>query len=1046
VTAVQGALAKWAVCAGRDFFPDLAPAAEGSADAAVNPVLIKVVDTYPNTGCGNAPGCTIGNTIYMKGNYGGTTDFTTAIGQARIAHEVGHAALGLEHDGCQGLMTGGIFTNEDISALPTHCEVADFLACDPLQDSDGDGTPNSCPSDPRQEFAISGQLRGLTQGGQATLYYNAGSGPARNQPFYNGRYSFSWPAMDPGEAWQLRVEAAPTGCSCNPQNTEDTNPGSDIRLDITCTCSTPPGPGEPKGPFKAYADDCVGFGAPCSSDIAWFAWAWNFPSDPNSPPPSIPCTPQEQPTDFFCVDKNGNGELEDNECTSTETIDVCPARSSAATEAGGSVPGVLHGPTLLLTSPTRQQVVRGRVWVEGWAVDRESVAEVAALIDFHRVELDWFEMGRPSTDSCQALGGASPYCSSSAGFRGMLDTNSLPVGNRLLAVTTRDNLADWSYLSIIERVVNVQRCQGTTPQVVILSPSIGSNLAGNVTVSSSILAESDVMRAELLVDGLKIAEDDSSPYSFTWNTRQYPNGAHTVSIRALDGCDNTGTSNPVNVNVANTQGAPTVSIVQPAQGAMLSGSVLVAASASDPQGIKQVEFFVDDVLKSTDISAPYRWTWNTAGYSSGVHVLKARALDNNLVEGFSNPVEVLVGAFPRIRVTLNPEGTQVNAGSSTNVGSAPAGTTISRGFRIENTGTAAMVIQNPSTLLSGSTTCFQQESSPSATIAAGSSSVFSVRFGCGTEGSYSTSLRIESNDPQTAQFVASLSGTVTVMVNQPPAVYVDAPPAGQVVSGTALPFEGWATDGGGVQSLQVLVDGQALQPAPTIQSVSRGDVCSAVPVGDPNCPMVGFRALVDTTLIADGVHSLGIVATDGSGATGSASVTIDVRNATSGIKKTFVAAEDTFIEQADPTSTHGTSSRIVVHGGEPGLGRLKYGILKFNVSSIGGTVTSARLKLREDYGRSVGHLAIWRITGGPWYESSFTWSQFATGILGFSLYSTVFDLPASTTSSIDVTGLVSGNGEVSIGLSTLNDIDYYFASSESFISSKRPVLEVTYSP
>ncbi|MBZ0266953.1 DNRLRE domain-containing protein, partial [bacterium] len=393
-----------------------------------------------------------------------------------------------------------------------------------------------------------------------------------------------------------------------------------------------------------------------------------------------------------------------------------------------------------------------------------------------------------------------------------------------------------------------------------------------------------------------------------------------------------------------------------------------------------------------------------------------------------------------------PEGTQLNPGSTTNLGSASAGTTLSRGFRIENTGTAAMVIQNPSALLSGSTTCFQQESSPSATIAAGSSSTFSVRFGCATEGSYSTSLRVESNDPLIPQFVVSLAGTVTAMVNQPPAVCVDAPAAGQVVSGTALAFEGWATDGGGVQTLQIRLDGQALQPGPSILAVSRGDVCSAIPVGDPNCPMVGFRALVDTTQIPDGVHSLGIVATDALGATGSASVAIDVRNVIVGITRTFVAAEDTFIEQANPTAIRGTSSRIVVHGGEPSLGRLKYGILKFNVTNVSGTVTSARLKLREDYGRSVAQLAIWRITGGPWYESSFNWSQFTTGIVGFSLYSTVFNLPASTMSSIDVTGLVSGSGVVSIGLSTPVDIDYYFASSESFTSSKRPVLEVTYAP
>ncbi|MGI0049892.1 MAG: Ig-like domain-containing protein, partial [Nitrososphaera sp.] len=46
--------------------------------------------------------------------------------------------------------------------------------------------------------------------------------------------------------------------------------------------------------------------------------------------------------------------------------------------------------------------------------------------------------------------------------------------------------------------------------------------------------------------------------------------------------------------------APTVSITAPANGATISGTVSVTASASDNVGVAKVVFYVDGVLKSTD--------------------------------------------------------------------------------------------------------------------------------------------------------------------------------------------------------------------------------------------------------------------------------------------------------------------------------------------------------------------------------------------------------------------------------------------------------------
>ncbi len=73
--------------------------------------------------------------------------------------------------------------------------------------------------------------------------------------------------------------------------------------------------------------------------------------------------------------------------------------------------------------------------------------------------------------------------------------------------------------------------------------------------------------------------------------------------------------------------APTVSLTAPANGATVSGSVALAATASDNVGVTKVEFRADGVLVGTDTSAPYTGTWNASAASPGSHTIQARAYD-----------------------------------------------------------------------------------------------------------------------------------------------------------------------------------------------------------------------------------------------------------------------------------------------------------------------------------------------------------------------------------------------------------------------------------
>ena len=126
--------------------------------------------------------------------------------------------------------------------------------------------------------------------------------------------------------------------------------------------------------------------------------------------------------------------------------------------------------------------------------------------------------------------------------------------------------------------------------------------------------------------------------------------------------------------------APTATITAPADGAAVSGSVAIAANASDNIGVERVEFLLDGALLGSDATAPYAYLWNSAAASNGTHALQARAVDLAGNVGSSPPVNVSVsggtggGTSPVTVGFANEDANDgyVKAGSGGSGGSAPA--------------------------------------------------------------------------------------------------------------------------------------------------------------------------------------------------------------------------------------------------------------------------------------------------------------------------------------------------------------------------------------
>ncbi len=123
----------------------------------------------------------------------------------------------------------------------------------------------------------------------------------------------------------------------------------------------------------------------------------------------------------------------------------------------------------------------------------------------------------------------------------------------------------------------------------------------------------------------------ASPGAGTWYimVRSYSGtGSYTLTVTLTYGSGDTT--------------APTVSITAPTNGATVSGTTTISASASDNVGVSKVEFYIDGSLKGTDTSSPYSYSWSTTSYSDGSHSIYAKAYDAANNVGTSTTITVTV--------------------------------------------------------------------------------------------------------------------------------------------------------------------------------------------------------------------------------------------------------------------------------------------------------------------------------------------------------------------------------------------------------------------
>ena len=193
----------------------------------------------------------------------------------------------------------------------------------------------------------------------------------------------------------------------------------------------------------------------------------------------------------------------------------------------------------------------------------------------------------------------------------------------------------------------------TPPTVAITAPTTNTSLTGTTTVAVTATDDVAVAKVEVYVDGVLKVTDTASPYTYVLDPAAYTIGIHTMTAKAYDVAGNSASSSTVSFNVPDTA-KPTVSISSPVAGATVSGTIVVAAQATDNVAVTKVEFYVDAVLKATDTTSTYSTSIDTTAVADGAHSLTAKAYDaagNNLT---SVAVSVTVDNVPNVTPDTTP--------------------------------------------------------------------------------------------------------------------------------------------------------------------------------------------------------------------------------------------------------------------------------------------------------------------------------------------------------------------------------------------------------
>ncbi len=314
--------------------------------------------------------------------------------------------------------------------------------------------------------------------------------------------------------------------------------------------------------------------------------------------------------------------------------------------------------------------------------------------------------------------------------------------------------------------------------------------------------------------------------NFASGTALIDSTTNTDLLGSLNSTTAPGGSYTINIDTA-----PTAAVTYPTSGAKVRGTVTVTGTATDTQGVSNVQFKLDGAnLGAADTTSPYSVSWNTATTTDGSHTMTAVATDTGNQTTTSTGVTFTVdNTAPETTITSANPGTTTSPSASLAFNSNEAGST----FECQIDGGAYSACTSPKTY-TGLTV---------------GSHTFNVRATDATGNVDAT--------PATQTWTVSSPADTTA-----PTVSITAPANAASVSGSTVSITANASDNVGVAGVKFYLDS-----APPNGQLGNEDTTSP------------YATTWDTTTLANGSHTLRAVARDAAGnTTTSAVITVNVNN------------------------------------------------------------------------------------------------------------------------------------------------------------------------
>ncbi|GEJ58776.1 Ig-like domain-containing protein [Anaeromyxobacter diazotrophicus] len=311
------------------------------------------------------------------------------------------------------------------------------------------------------------------------------------------------------------------------------------------------------------------------------------------------------------------------------TIDGCADRTA----------GTFHSDESL--DALRVSTLDGAPFAAGSAVRLE--ADVWAYTGYSSDALDLYVAADATKPAWKLVTTIVP---SKAGAQTLSTTTTLPRGGTVQAVRgvfrfggSALPCSTGSYDDHDDLLFPVVQPPDTTPPTVTLTAPAATYLAGTITLQATASDDVGVVRVAFLDGTMEVASAVAPPWQASWNTTGVANGARTLSAVAYDAAGNSASASR-QVVVDNAK--PTAQLVSPAAGATVSGTVTIAADATDNEAVVKVAFYDGTVLVGTRTASPWSVSWSAASAASGSHALTAQAFDAAGNVGVSPAVTVTV--------------------------------------------------------------------------------------------------------------------------------------------------------------------------------------------------------------------------------------------------------------------------------------------------------------------------------------------------------------------------------------------------------------------